>query len=121
MGNTHQTARIIKCLNNRVYTAHIGPRGMAAAEIIVVKVAFSPDEVMLLNREAEFYSNELRDLQGTVVPKFFGFFRGKVDGADFGCLLLEYCSGRAPVWDMLEFKYVSIIFFTIVSLYSFVI
>lgn len=104
MGNTHQTARIIKCIRNRVYTAHIGPRGMEATEAIIVKAAFGLDEMILLNREAEFYSNELRHLQGTVVPKCFGFFRGKVDGVDLGCLLLEYCSGRAPVWNMLEFN-----------------
>lgn len=80
---------------------------MEATETIIIKSALGPDEMLLLTREAEFYSNELRSLQGTVVPKCFGFFRGKVDGVDFGCLLLEYCSGRAPVWNMLEFKFVS--------------
>jgi len=104
MGNTHQTARILKCIKNRVYTAHIGPRGMEATDMIVVKTAIGPDEMLLLSREAEFYANELCHLQGTVVPKYFGFFRGKTNGDDFGCLLLEYCSGRAPVWDIQEFK-----------------
>ena len=90
---------------------------MEATETIIIKSALGPDEMILLKREAEFYSNELRLLQGTVVPKCFGFFRGKVDGVDFGCLLLEYCSGRA-VWNMLEFKFVSIVLIAIVF-YSF--
>jgi hypothetical protein len=104
LGKIHQTARIIKCIKNNVYTAHIGPRDMEATETIIVKAALGPDEMILLNREAEFYSNELKHLQGTVVPKCFGLFRGKINGLDFGCLLLEYCSGRTPVWNMHEFK-----------------
>jgi hypothetical protein len=88
---------------------------MEATETIIVKAALGPDEMILLNREAEFYSNELRHLQGTVVPKCFGLFRGKVDGVDFGCLLLEYCSGRAPVWNMLEFRFVLVILIPTIS------
>lgn len=56
-------------------------------------MARGDQEMHSLSREAEFYENELKHLQGTVVPRSLGFFRGKECGIDVGCLLLEYCSG----------------------------
>lgn len=104
IGNVHQTARIIRRIKNRVYSAHVGPRGMEPTQMIIIKTGRGEGEMPQLNREAELYDNELRYLQGTVVPKTFGFFRGKVDGVDLACLLLEYCSGP-PLVNPGEFKY----------------
>ncbi|RDB28540.1 hypothetical protein Hypma_015944 [Hypsizygus marmoreus] len=96
MENTHQTAHIMKRIKNNVYLAHLGPLGAEPTHAVVVKVAQSPREMHALMTETEFYMNDLVHLQGTVVPRCYGFFKGKVDGNEIACLLLEYCAGFAP-------------------------
>ncbi|KAI8981239.1 hypothetical protein BD414DRAFT_420048 [Trametes punicea] len=44
-----------------------------------------------LRYEAEMYTGPLRKLQGRVVPIFYGFFTGIVQGVDIGCIVLEWC------------------------------
>ncbi|EIW64084.1 uncharacterized protein TRAVEDRAFT_110356 [Trametes versicolor FP-101664 SS1] len=44
-----------------------------------------------LRREASMYTGPLRKLQGKVVPVFYGFFTGNVEGVDIGCIVLEWC------------------------------
>ncbi|KAI0673564.1 hypothetical protein C8Q78DRAFT_931675, partial [Trametes maxima] len=44
-----------------------------------------------LRREAEMYTGPLKELQGKVVPIFYGFFTGNADGVDIGCIVLEWC------------------------------
>lgn len=65
-----------------------------------------------LEREAKFYENDLRHLQGTVVPEYYGFYKGKADGFELACMILEYCGGHGGV-DMNDFRYV------LVSLFNF--
>lgn len=67
---------------------------MDPEKVVIIKTARGEDEMETLNREFQFYEGELKHLQGHVVPLCFGSFRGKVDGVDFGCLVLEYCSGH---------------------------
>lgn len=105
LGKDHQTARIIRSLTKNVHTAHLGARGMEPTCVVILKTAQGVDELASLSREAELYSGELRHLQSRVVPACYGFFRGKRNGIDLGCLLLEYCNGPAPVWNLSEFKY----------------
>ncbi|TFK81651.1 hypothetical protein K466DRAFT_501781 [Polyporus arcularius HHB13444] len=52
-----------------------------------------------LRQEATMYDNDLRPLQGSSVPTFFGMFTGVHDGVDLGCLVLEWCPGNGPVAD----------------------
>ncbi|KAJ7248216.1 hypothetical protein B0H12DRAFT_1020110 [Mycena haematopus] len=66
---------------------------MEPSNVVALKLAHGKEEVEEMEREAGFYENQLKDLQGTVVPKCYGFYTTKVRGTPLGCLLLEYCSG----------------------------
>lgn len=102
-GSQHKTAEVVKRISSTIHTARLGPRLEAPSEVVIIKLARGEAAFEKLAREADIYTNELRHLQGTVVPKFYGFYKGKVDGIDLGCMILEYCSGL-PVWDPREFK-----------------
>ncbi|TBU34483.1 hypothetical protein BD311DRAFT_650270 [Dichomitus squalens] len=54
-----------------------------------------------MKREARLYEKELAPLQGTVVPRFFGFFRGFIGDVEVGCIVLEWCGGE-PIKEMQE-------------------
>ena len=56
-----------------------------------------------MKREARLYEKELAPLQGTVVPRFFGFFRGFIGDVEVGCIILEWCGGE-PIWETQELK-----------------
>ncbi|KAI0375432.1 hypothetical protein BV20DRAFT_933752 [Pilatotrama ljubarskyi] len=47
--------------------------------------------ISALRWEASMYAGPLKDLQGKVVPFFYGFFTGRVDGREVGCIVLEWC------------------------------
>ncbi|KAF9024113.1 hypothetical protein BDZ89DRAFT_898807, partial [Hymenopellis radicata] len=38
------------------------------------------------------YENDLRGLQGSVVPKCYGYFKGRSGGQSLSCLVLEFCN-----------------------------
>lgn len=63
---------------------------------VAVKWARDQDTVNELRYEAELYTTNLRPLQGTVVPRFYGFFSAKVDGSEVGCIILEWCENNFP-------------------------
>ncbi|KAF7368933.1 hypothetical protein MVEN_00219500 [Mycena venus] len=92
-GNIHYTAQLVRPIKKSVYMVRIGNRGMEPTDVVALKVARGSEAVEEMEREAGFYEHQLRDLQGTVVPKCYGFYTAKVRGMDIGCLLLEYCSG----------------------------
>ncbi|KAJ6475734.1 hypothetical protein C8R47DRAFT_1178970 [Mycena vitilis] len=93
-GNMHYTAQVVRRLKNRVYMARIGAPGREPTDVIVAKIARGQEEVEEMEREAGFYHHQLKDLNGVVVPKCYGFYTAKTQGTpSFGCLLLEYCSG----------------------------
>ncbi|PCH34031.1 hypothetical protein WOLCODRAFT_62623 [Wolfiporia cocos MD-104 SS10] len=63
---------------------------------VALKWGVGAERVGLLRREAAIYENELRLLQGSVVPQCFGLFAGRTaNGADVACLVLEWCGGFA--------------------------
>ncbi|KAF9813991.1 hypothetical protein IEO21_05362 [Rhodonia placenta] len=62
---------------------------------VAIKCARGVEAVDKLCYEAGLYQNELAPLQGTVAPRYHGFFVSKVDDVEFGCLLLEWCAGGA--------------------------
>ncbi|EPT01579.1 hypothetical protein FOMPIDRAFT_1100822, partial [Fomitopsis schrenkii] len=45
-----------------------------------------------LRYEASLYKNELKHLQGDVIPRFYGLYTGEVYGELVGCLVLEWCN-----------------------------
>ncbi|KAA1475487.1 hypothetical protein DENSPDRAFT_883600 [Dentipellis sp. KUC8613] len=57
-----------------------------------------------MENEANVYNTHLRDLQGDVVPKFYGFYKGSCEWSgwmvDFSCIVLEYCG--TPVEEFLD-------------------
>lgn len=110
----HQTASIIRHMQKNIYLAHIGPVAEEATDTVVIKLARGEKEQETLEREFEFYMHDLYHLQGQVVPRCGGIYRGRVNGMPLGCLVLEYCSGP-PILDGVEFMCVFI--FSCVSRY----
>ncbi|KAH9950922.1 hypothetical protein B0H21DRAFT_720435 [Amylocystis lapponica] len=69
-------------------TAHDTPTiGMQLA----VKLAAGAPAVRRIRHEALIYEKLLHQLQGTVVPQFYGMFTITVEGEEFGCLVMEWC------------------------------
>ena len=48
------------------------------------------DYMPRIEHEANVYATKLKDLQGDVVPRFFGLFKGSDALGSLACLLLEY-------------------------------
>ncbi|KAJ7026115.1 hypothetical protein C8F04DRAFT_966886 [Mycena alexandri] len=92
-GKTHHTAQLVRRVKKDVYTVRIGLRGMDPTDVVAIKVAHGKEALEEMEREAGFYEHQLKSLQGTVVPKLYGFYTTRVNGTPLGCLLLEYCSG----------------------------
>ena len=70
---------------------------------VALRWATGMENIDRLLKEAHFYENELKPLQGTVVPRFYGFYVGKVGDVDIGCTLVEWCGG-VPHVDLWERK-----------------
>ncbi|KAF9267006.1 hypothetical protein L218DRAFT_920703 [Marasmius fiardii PR-910] len=80
---------------------------------VVLKIATGSEQITLLQREASFYENELFHLQGSVVPRYYGLYRGKLlnfspppqstiarsyrEPPTSACMILEYCSGHGSI------------------------
>ncbi|KAG7085442.1 hypothetical protein E1B28_003003 [Marasmius oreades] len=116
--NQHYIARILKHdINNTsrsngitLSTAYLTPRmecQLSSTPLpVVLKIATGSEHISLLQREASFYEDELHHLQGCVVPKYYGLYRGKLGSssprshrldcrdAASACMILEYCSGH---------------------------
>ncbi|KAJ3761916.1 hypothetical protein EV360DRAFT_79781 [Lentinula raphanica] len=91
----HQTACLVKqrmTADGNVRVAYLGPRDQEAEKLVVAKMAYGKD-VASLDSEYRVYMDNLRHLQGSVVPECYGLYHGKVEGERFGCMLLEYCRG----------------------------
>ncbi|KLO20215.1 hypothetical protein SCHPADRAFT_934811 [Schizopora paradoxa] len=63
---------------------------------VFVKWADQPDRIRKLAHEAEVYSTELRHLQGSVVPRMYGYYVDRSVRPTFACLILEYLNGSLP-------------------------
>ncbi|KAJ7061986.1 hypothetical protein C8F01DRAFT_1024100 [Mycena amicta] len=109
--NTHYVARVIRKLRvvggdgtrthaSQLFSARIGAHDtpMVIPESnrdercagAVVKMAYTPDELVNLEQEASMYE-ALRKVQGLAVPKVYGHFRGRVNGKEIACLVMQYC------------------------------
>ena len=79
-----------------------GTMDITGSPSVIVKMAVNDNGaeawVLRLEEEARMYCNELKRLQGCVVPKFFGFYTGKrkrffsrLATAPAACMILEDC------------------------------
>ncbi|OSD03744.1 hypothetical protein PYCCODRAFT_193010 [Trametes coccinea BRFM310] len=58
---------------------------------VVCKVAYGQRRIDDLLREADFYNTKLLGLQGTVVPRMYGCYRGYTEDGHTAVLILEDC------------------------------
>lgn len=100
----NQDATVIQRIGHHVYLANLVDHSHSIVQKVAIKIAYN-NELSNLQKEANFYGKELLGLQGTVVPRCLGFFRGQDEmGGFIGCLILEYCQGTIET-DMAEFGY----------------
>ncbi|KAJ7597381.1 hypothetical protein C8J56DRAFT_1041577 [Mycena floridula] len=98
----HQRARVTEQFQNHVHfgTIVFDDHPGSASSAVVLKIARGRD-IQRLTHEAEFYQNELRHLQGSVLPRFFGIYY-KLGDVDVACMMLERCVGEQNKGDMAE-------------------
>ncbi len=107
-GDEIWTAKVLQRLDRRkrprvrVYKVELSHS--QGRHLAVCKVA-SFDEASNLRKEAALYDNELKGLQGTVVPTIEGLFMGWLDGEEAYVLVQEYCGPRST--NLSSFKWVS--------------
>ena len=77
---------------------------------VVMKFGFDQERRDALKREAKLYRRKLRDLQGTVIPIFYGYYFGRMrekvydyPERDMACIVLENCGNRLPSFDCLSY------------------
>lgn len=82
-----------------VYKGELLRGNLTQTEEIVLKLiaARRNDAHPMLEKEYSFYCNQLKDLQGTVVPKCYGMF--KDPNESHFALILQYCGERASSED----------------------
>ena len=78
---------------------------------VVMKFGFDQERRDALKREAQIYRRELRDLQGTVIPIFYGFYCGLMvesvqwlETRRMNCIVLEHCGEHIPGFGCLSFE-----------------
>ncbi|CAL1694052.1 unnamed protein product [Somion occarium] len=64
---------------------------------VALKWGRGQHQLLRLAREHELYMNDLRYLQGKVVPRNYGMYVGVVEGREVGCLVLEWCDSSTLV------------------------
>ncbi|KAI0639833.1 hypothetical protein C8Q77DRAFT_1152776 [Trametes polyzona] len=77
-------------LTHYPFPGEAAPRPVHAA----VKWMRGERAIEALRWEAKMYTGPLRRLQGKVVPVFYGFFSGRVENIEIGCIVLEWCPGN---------------------------
>ena len=77
---------------------------------VVMKFGFDQERRDALKREAQIYRGKLRDLQGTVIPIFYGYYFGRMKKKvydyperDMACIVLENCGEELPSFDCLSY------------------
>ena len=72
---------------------------------VAIKWGRGNPNLQTLAHEFHLYDGDLKPLQGTVVPRCFGFYVGHIEDQEIGCLVLEWCGGETPK-NTFELKYV---------------
>ncbi len=70
---------------------------MRESGLLVCKVAIGWTEMRKLRYEAEVYANQLQEIQGDEVPKFFGLYDGDSGTASVSVMVLEHCGEALSV------------------------
>ncbi|KAF8057498.1 hypothetical protein FPV67DRAFT_1430157 [Lyophyllum atratum] len=71
-----------------VYRACLGDE----LEAVVLKFSVDDESIADLRREATAYTSVLKDLQGSVIPSFYGIYHGTCShGIDVSCIVLQDC------------------------------
>lgn len=97
--NPNLVCRINKRIRSRLFVGSID----GVPEPLAIKFARDGYEIETLQKEIQFYDKSLKKLQGVVVPKVFGGYRGHINGGDTAVFIMEYCqSVEEP--DAREFK-----------------
>lgn len=107
---THQCARRTLTIegapyrqSNAVYNATLTDNSSPReTRTVIAKLAFGVSQYQGILKEASFYKQELVPLQGTVVPKFYGFYEGEASGGIIGCLLLERYTAMPKSQNVIE-------------------
>ncbi|KAL0581089.1 hypothetical protein V5O48_000983 [Marasmius crinis-equi] len=94
----HHHAQIVRALGGKVYEALIGVLGQKPNRPIALKVATGREEVRYLCHEAEIYRTALRDLQGKVVPRYYGLYKTTAD--ERAVMVLELCANTDEMMKM---------------------
>ena len=90
-----QHANVVGNVSGKVYRGLIGLRGQEATKMVAMKIARGQEQARLLYHEAQVYQTELKHLQGTIVPKYYGTFVSRIEHNDVAVMVLEYC-GNTP-------------------------
>ncbi|KAG5635804.1 hypothetical protein H0H81_010076 [Sphagnurus paluster] len=74
-----------------------------SGERIMLKMASFPTSRKALHEEADVYEEDVKAVQGTAVPKFYGLYEWKcVHGVDMACMVLGDCGDPLGVDDFMQ-------------------
>ncbi|KAF8951872.1 hypothetical protein BDZ97DRAFT_1769180 [Flammula alnicola] len=94
-GAYHQVAticaRFSQAPHKDIHFATVGPVMEECTHKMFLKLARDERANDVLKHEYEMYNTHLIHLQGTVIPRCYGYFKGKHKGKTVGCLVLEIC------------------------------
>ncbi|OBZ74796.1 hypothetical protein A0H81_05244 [Grifola frondosa] len=74
---------------SKIYRGELTCEGEEPRDV-VCKLVYGKRRMKRVRREACFYANELQKLQGRMIPRFHGLFRGEMQDGDTVCLVLDY-------------------------------
>lgn len=107
--NFHATELIAEG-NSRVFRGTLSGDGVEEIKVVCkLSVAPSLQVERRYQHEASVYENELHELQGRYIPKFYGLYTGTLRSSPAMCLLLEDCGESVNSIDALgmEWRFVS--------------
>ncbi|KAI9057563.1 hypothetical protein FKP32DRAFT_1598132 [Trametes sanguinea] len=61
---------------------------------VICKVAYGQRRIEALQKEADYYNTNLLSLQGTIIPRMYGCYRGDTEDGPTAVMILEYCGVR---------------------------
>ncbi|KAH8111279.1 hypothetical protein DFH11DRAFT_626465 [Phellopilus nigrolimitatus] len=84
------TSKIRAGYHTAIYRAILATQGDETN--VVLKFYLEENSIADLKREAAVYTGQLRDLQGVVIPRYYGLYVGGNEGeCGFACIVLEDC------------------------------
>lgn len=86
--------------NSQVFRATLTSSNDKTPLDVVCKIVYGGRAIRRLRTEAGYYCHQLKQVQGTYVPRFRGLFEGETDEGLTACLVLDYCGKplRTEFW-----------------------